>query len=46
MNEFKRCLKRGRIVRVDIDKEMIKRELSSAEYDLAMAEESLKGSDF
>ena len=46
MNDFNRCLERGRIVRVDIDKEMIKRELSSADYDLEKAEGSLKGSDF
>ncbi len=41
MNEFERCLKVGRIVRFEVDREMIGKELETAAQDLDAARGSL-----
>ena len=46
MNEFERCLKERRLIEIKPSKEMIKKELKGAEYDLASAEESLQDGDY
>ena len=45
MNEFQKCLEQRRIVKINPTKEMIEKEISSAEYDLKMADESLVKND-
>jgi uncharacterized protein (UPF0332 family) len=46
MNEFQRCLKEGRIQRVDVDGAWVSKELEEAGYDLGRASESLDAGDF
>lgn len=46
MNEFQRCLREGRLVKVEPSPRLIAKEISSAEYDLGRAEESLMKGDF
>lgn len=41
MNEFDRCLRDGRIVRVRPSASMVKKELGAATFDLETAEDSL-----
>jgi len=45
-HEFKKCLKTRKIVKIEIDQEMIKKELEQAKYDLKRAKNSLKIGDF
>ena len=46
MNEFERCLKERRILKIDTSNEMIKKEIEGAKYDLSSAEESLHDGDY
>ena len=46
MNEFERCLRERRLTKIKPSKEMIKKELESAEYDLQRARNSLDDEDF
>jgi uncharacterized protein (UPF0332 family) len=46
MNEFERCIKERRLVKIKPSKEMIQKELESAEYDLERARNSLDQEDF
>ena len=46
MNDFERCIKERRLVAIKISKEMIQKELESAEYDLERARNSLEEEDF
>jgi len=46
MNEFKRCIKERRLVKINASKDMIQKEISSAEYDLERARSSLKEDDY
>ena len=45
MNDFERCIKERRLVKIKPSNEMIHRELDSAEYDLERAENSLEEGD-
>ena len=45
MNDFQKCLEQKRIVKITQTKEMIDKEMASAEYDLKMADESLLKDD-
>ncbi len=45
MNEFQKCLEQRRIVKIIPTKEMIDKEITNAEYDLKMADESLLKDD-
>ncbi len=46
MNDFERCIKERRLVKIKPSKEMIQKELESAEYDLERARNSLDQEDF
>ncbi len=46
MNEFKRCIKERRILKIDASNVMIKKEIEGAKYDLSSAEESLHDGDY
>ncbi len=46
MNEFEKCLKDRRIIKIEPTSEMMVKEMTSAEYDLTRAEESLFVKDF
>ena len=46
MNEFERCIKERRLVKIKPSKEMIQKEVESAEYDLERARNSLGEDDF
>ncbi len=43
---FKKCLEKGKIIRIQIDERRIKKELDSALYDLRKARDSLEDKDF
>ena len=45
MNDFERCIKERRLVKIKPSNEMIQKELDSAEYDLERAENSLEEGD-
>ena len=38
MNEFERCIKERRLIKINHSKEMTQKELESAEYDLERAQ--------
>lgn len=46
MNDFERCLKERRLIKIKPLKEMIQKELDSAKYDFERARNSLKEEDF
>ena len=46
MNDFQRCIKERRLVKIKPSKEMIQKEIESAEYDLERARNSLDQGDF
>lgn len=46
MNEFERCIKERRLMKIKASKEMIEKELSSAGYDLERSRDSLHDKDF
>ncbi len=46
MNEFERCIKERRLIRINASKEMIRKELSNAEYDLNSSKESIRDEDY
>lgn len=46
MNDFEKCLKERRILKIDASNEMIKKEIEGAKYDLSSAEESLNDEDY
>ncbi len=46
MNEFKRCIKERRILKIDASNEMIKKEIKGAKLDLLSAEDSLNDEDY
>ena len=46
MNDFERCIKERRIIKIKPSNEMIQKELDSAEYDLERARNSLDAEDF
>ncbi len=46
MNEFEKCLKNRRIVRIEPTREMLLKEMGNAEYDLSKADNSLLSDDF
>ena len=46
MNEFKRCIKERKLLKINATKDMIKKEISSAKYDLERARSNLKEEDF
>ena len=46
MNEFERCLKERRILKIAASNEMIKKEIEGAKYDLLSAEESIHDEDY
>jgi len=46
MDEFERCIKERRIIKIKPSNEMIQKELDSAEYDLERAINSLEEEDF
>ena len=46
MNDFERCIKERRLVKIKPLKEMIQKEVESAEYDLERAKNSLEEDDF
>lgn len=45
MNDFESCLKNNGLAKVKADKEIIKKEIESSEYDLDKAIKSLKNND-
>jgi len=46
MNDFERCIKERRLIKIKPSKEMTQKELDSAEYDLQRARNSLEEEDF
>ena len=46
MNDFERCIKERRLTKIKSSKEMIQKEVESAEYDLERARNSLGEEDF
>jgi uncharacterized protein (UPF0332 family) len=46
MNDFERCVKERRLIKIKPSNEMIQKELESAEYDLERARNSLNQEDF
>lgn len=46
MNDFERCIKERRIIKINPSNEMIQKEIGSAEYDLERARNSLEEEDF
>ena len=46
MNDFERCVKERRLIKITPSKEMIQKELESSEYDLERARNSLEEGDF
>ncbi len=46
MNEFERCIKERRLIKIKPSNEIIRKELESAEYDLERARNSLDEGDF
>ncbi|MEA2055846.1 MAG: hypothetical protein U9O49_03330 [Candidatus Thermoplasmatota archaeon] len=46
MNDFERCVKERRLIKTKPSKEIIQKELESAEYDLQRAINSLDEADF
>ena len=46
MNDFERCVKERRLIKIKPSNEMIQKELDSAEYDLERARNSLEEEDF
>ena len=46
MNDFERCIKERRLVKIKPLKEIIQKEIESAEYDLERARNSLEQEDF
>ena len=46
MNDFERCIKERRLIKIKTSKQMIQKEIESAEYDLERAGNSLNEGDF
>ena len=46
MNDFERCIKERRLIKIKPSKEMIQKEIENAEYDLERARNSLYEEDF
>ncbi len=46
MNEFERCLKERRLLKIELSDRMIEKELEGARYDLMRAEESVHNGDY
>ena len=46
MNEFERCLKERRLIKINATNEMIQKEISTAEYDLNSSKDSAKDEDY
>jgi uncharacterized protein (UPF0332 family) len=46
MNDFERCIKERRLVKIKPSKEIIQKEVESSEYDLERAKNSLEEGDF
>ena len=46
MNDFERCVKERRLITIKPSKEMIQKEVDSAEYDLERARNNLEEEDF
>lgn len=46
MNDFERCIKERRLIKIKPSNEMIQKEIESAEYDLERARNSLDEDDF
>lgn len=46
MNEFERCVKERRLIKINATKEMIQKEISTAEYDLNRSKGSTKDEDY
>jgi len=46
MNDFERCVKERRLIKIKPSNEMIQKEIDSAEYDLERARNSLEEGDF
>lgn len=44
--QFERCKDRGKIVKIDIDSELVKKELNESRYDLNSAQKSLSKEDY
>jgi uncharacterized protein (UPF0332 family) len=46
MNDFEKCLKERRILKITSSKEMIEKEIDGAKHDLSSAEESIADEDY
>jgi len=46
MNEFERCITDRRLIKIKASKEMIQKEISSAEYDLERSRDSIVDEDY
>lgn len=46
MNEFEKCIKERRLVKMDVTDEMIEKEIEGAKYDLMRAEENYHEEDY
>jgi len=42
-SRFKECVEEGRLVKIGVQPDLVKKEIAAAEYDLASAEKSLTG---
>ena len=45
-HKFEQCIKKGQIIKIDIDQDLISKELKEAEYDLNACEKSLTEGNF
>jgi uncharacterized protein (UPF0332 family) len=46
MNEFERCIKEHHLLKIKATKEMIDKEITSAEYDFLRSKESIRDEDY
>jgi len=46
MNDFEQCIKEHRLLTIKVTKEMIEKEITSAEYDLSRSKESIENKDY
>jgi len=46
MNDFEQCIKERHLLTIKASKEMIEKEITSAEYDLSRSKESIQDEDY
>jgi uncharacterized protein (UPF0332 family) len=46
MKDFEQCIKEHHLLTIEVTKEMIEKEITSAEYDLSRSKESIEDKDY